>query len=323
MGKNIINIGTKFGKLTTIELPKIIDKKYSIKCLCECGSENYYQSGVLLNGRTKGCMECRRFKIDIGSIYYDFTIIENNIKIENHNQLHIKLKCNKCNNIELLNKCSYSSKSKKFCSKCKKENLDNDIICITFLKKIKSNATKRNLEFNIDGKYLSEIYLKQNKKCALTGIDIHIISKSIRTQYSNNTASLDRIDSNKGYIKGNVRWVHKSINQLKSDFTDNELLFMCSLLLKNNKDCIIDVNMNEISCAKRRLNSISSIENMRIGNTNKRPIIQYDLNMNYINEFDSINNAVRTLKYKSPSGIICCCKGKQNSCGGYIWKYKN
>lgn len=36
------------------------------------------------------------------------------------------------------------------------------------------------------------------------------------------TASLDRIDSSKGYIRGNVRWVHKDINSMKWWLTDEE-----------------------------------------------------------------------------------------------------
>ena len=38
------------------------------------------------------------------------------------------------------------------------------------------------------------------------------------------TASLDRIDSSKGYIKGNVQWVHKNINYMKQEMTNEEFL---------------------------------------------------------------------------------------------------
>ena len=32
------------------------------------------------------------------------------------------------------------------------------------------------------------------------------------------TASLDRIDSTKGYVRGNIQWVHKDINWFKRDY---------------------------------------------------------------------------------------------------------
>lgn len=47
-------------------------------------------------------------------------------------------------------------------------------------------------------------------------------------------ASLDRIDSTKGYIEGNVRWVNKDYNMLKCDLTDDQLLEMCTTIVKHH-----------------------------------------------------------------------------------------
>ena len=41
------------------------------------------------------------------------------------------------------------------------------------------------------------------------------------------TASLDRIDSNKGYTKDNVQFVHKDINWMKQDFEQNKFIEYC------------------------------------------------------------------------------------------------
>jgi hypothetical protein len=41
------------------------------------------------------------------------------------------------------------------------------------------------------------------------------------------TASLDRIDSSKGYSKDNVQWVHKRLNAVKQNLTPEEFLFWC------------------------------------------------------------------------------------------------
>lgn len=72
---------------------------------------------------------------------------------------------------------------------------------------------------------------EQNFKCALTGIPLEI--HKIKT--SKITASLDRIDNTQGYIPGNVRWVHKRVNVMRMDMTDEELLEWCLLLIKYNK----------------------------------------------------------------------------------------
>jgi hypothetical protein len=54
----------------------------------------------------------------------------------------------------------------------------------------------------------------------------------------------------------------------------------------------------------------------------KIPVIQYDMNLNEINKFDSIKEA--SIKTKiSETGIVRCCKGKNITAGGFIWKYNN
>ena len=65
--------------------------------------------------------------------------------------------------------------------------------------------------------------LKQNKKCALSGIDL--IFEANHGKIEGNI-SLDRIDSQKGYTINNVQWVHKDINFMKQDFAENYFLDM-------------------------------------------------------------------------------------------------
>jgi hypothetical protein len=64
------------------------------------------------------------------------------------------------------------------------------------------------------------------------------------------------------------------------------------------------------------LDKINKIKNSTIS------IIQFDINMNFINEYPSIQSASKYLN-KKPSSICECCKGKRKTAYGYIWKYKN
>ncbi len=57
-----------------------------------------------------------------------------------------------------------------------------------------------------------------------------------------------------------------------------------------------------------------------LGNNFTRKIIQYDLEMNKINEFKSIADASKKLNI-GKSGINACCLNKQKHSGGYIFKY--
>ena len=56
-------------------------------------------------------------------------------------------------------------------------------------------------------------------------------------------------------------------------------------------------------------------------NTPSKPVIQYSMNGELIAEFPSVREASRQIGCHCQS-ICACCKGKQKSCGGYIWKYK-
>ena len=54
-------------------------------------------------------------------------------------------------------------------------------------------------------------------------------------------------------------------------------------------------------------------------NKASKPIIQYDLEMNFIAEYPSVREAERQLGYK---GICACLVGKQKTVHGHIFKYK-
>ncbi len=75
-------------------------------------------------------------------------------------------------------------------------------------------------------------YLKQDKKCALSGLLLNFPSIVGR---NDGTASLDRIDSKKGYTIENCQWLHKDVNNLKWDFTQKEIIYYCKLITENQK----------------------------------------------------------------------------------------
>lgn len=50
-------------------------------------------------------------------------------------------------------------------------------------------------------------------------------------------ASLDRIDSSKGYIKGNIQFVSTMINLMKSTLSHDETVDFINKLVKNYNSC--------------------------------------------------------------------------------------
>lgn len=101
----------------------------------------------------------------------------------------------------------------------------------TVLSKIRIKAKNRNIEFSITLDYLIKILDLQQHKCVYSKQDI-TFPKNCKD--SNFTASLDRIDSSKGYIEGNVQWVTKRVNSMKNDMTEKEFIELCKLISNNN-----------------------------------------------------------------------------------------
>lgn len=97
----------------------------------------------------------------------------------------------------------------------------------TMFNHIKQSAKARDIDFKIDIKYLDELWIKSVGKCALSSMDI-----TLKNSLSG-TASLDRIDSSKGYVKGNVQWVHKNVNIMKRALSQDEFINICRLVADN------------------------------------------------------------------------------------------
>ena len=53
----------------------------------------------------------------------------------------------------------------------------------------------------------------------------------------------------------------------------------------------------------------------------RKPVLQYDLNGNFIREFISINEACRELNMAS-TNLSRACRGVLRTLKGYKWKYK-
>lgn len=173
------------------------------------------------------------YKKDLtGMIFGDLTVL-NHIYDKNINKWLCVCKCGK--KLKLVTTLLIVKKQKR-CVQCNnKININNKYrwlgykeISQTYWGTIIYGAKSRNLKFNITIQYVWKLFLKQNKKCALSGLNI-IFAES-RKSILKQTASLDRIDSSKGYIKGNVQWIHKDINRMKGNLSENKFLNYCKLI---------------------------------------------------------------------------------------------
>lgn len=167
-------------------------------------------------------------KAVIGTKYRDWEVIDDKIyKISSNRATYWKVKC-KCG-YEALRAATHLVKNKVgACRSCCK--LKNPI-GQNYLNRIKERAKISNFSFDITLEYIMNLLKDQNYKCKLSGLEIEM-----RKQWYGNvnqTASLDRIDNNKGYIKGNVQWLHKDINNMKHTHSETYFLELCKLIVDN------------------------------------------------------------------------------------------
>lgn len=100
------------------------------------------------------------------------------------------------------------------------------------LKTAKCSSKSRGLEFDIDLFFLMDLYHKQDGKCAISDEEFdlsYIGNKSLKS------ISIDRIDSDKGYVKDNIQLVCWVINQMKNDLTMDEFYYWCSKMAAKRK----------------------------------------------------------------------------------------
>ncbi len=95
-------------------------------------------------------------------------------------------------------------------------------------------ARRREQEFRLELSDLKEVWDNQNGLCVYSGISLrHPHYKGSNDVMT--TASLDRIDSSKGYVKGNVQFISMAINYMKSTMTHDQTMDLCKTIALHHK----------------------------------------------------------------------------------------
>lgn len=91
----------------------------------------------------------------------------------------------------------------------------------TGITRISGKPKTKKFELTIEQAW--KLFLDQDQRCALSGVELQFGDLKQKEV----TASLDRIDSKKGYAPGNVQWVHKIVNMMKGSLSDIEFVAWC------------------------------------------------------------------------------------------------
>lgn len=100
----------------------------------------------------------------------------------------------------------------------------------------KHDSNKKYREFNISLDDIKNIWEKQKGICNLSGVEVKFGETNASKQHGGSTASLDRIDSTIGYLPDNIQIVHKEINDLKSNLSEDVFINWCRLVAEHTKN---------------------------------------------------------------------------------------
>jgi hypothetical protein len=236
MLKNLKN--KRIGKLKIGSIVKKFKNgrnQYLWECFCDCGNICYYTSQLLKEKRRSSCGCGKIQNQNLVGLKTGMLTVVDYAGIRNYDSTHSERRwkclcsCGKYTNLStaVLTKskikscgCLHNLKGNKNKSWTGYEEISGSI-----WRRIKNSGKIRNSPFNITKEYIWKIFVNQNKKCKLSGRDL-IMSKN---------ASLDRIDSSKGYVKNNVQWVDKDVNRIKSDFKESYFIELCKDIAEQSK----------------------------------------------------------------------------------------
>lgn len=160
-------------------------------------------------------------------------------QIENRGLVHKGIKrCSHCNKIKPVTEfASKGTRSKgacypycKDCAVIERQRIRSTFkgFSTTLLRGVKSRAKGSDLPYNLDIDYIESIWTGFDY---YTGLPLKWDSRTKDGQASMEQASLDKLNPLEGYVKGNVQWVSKRTNMMKSDRTEEEFYEFCDIVL--------------------------------------------------------------------------------------------
>jgi len=245
-------IGRVFGKLIVL-YPMGYEKdgmRWMVRC--ECGKENGVKGYSLLRGDSVSCGSplCRGQIQDLtGRKFGKLIVLRMSDKYVKGRCTFWIVRC-ECG----VEKCVVANTlivgHSKSCGNPRCNGMTGGCgdVTLDIFSAIKAGATRRSrqLQFDVTPEYLWELFQKQEGKCALSGLELDL-AEGRRHRHVNGrvlTASLDRIDSAKGYLEGNVQWVHKDINIMKFEMSNEDFIELCQKITSNKNKQIFENIIN-------------------------------------------------------------------------------
>jgi hypothetical protein len=207
-------------KYTSILTQKFLEKEYVDKQLSleQIGDNIGCAASVVKRALDKHGIETRnggRPFIDLTNrVFGEWTVIERGEHINNRIMWVCRCSCGTIKNIDSRNLIRGATIA---CgAKLRHQGIfAYEEISARYWASVLRGAKARGWEVQVTIEEVWALFLEQERRCPICGEILFFTPDGL-----GGTASLDRIDSSKGYIPGNVRWVHKDINIMRRKMDD-------------------------------------------------------------------------------------------------------
>ncbi len=221
-----VRVGDKYADWEVISEPFMKGTATYVECRCGCGAVKEIQLASLINGCTSRCRKCsvlvKRY-VKVGDKYNILEVVE--AAPPEDGKVMWRCRCD-CGDYVVVSGANLLSGGTKRCPTCKNAlfctGVDRTQWCL-----LKRGARLRGLSVEVEWIELKELLDKQGGLCALSGVPIVLADSHASLQSGQRTASVDRIDSNKGYTLDNVQWIHKDVNFMKQEYPQDYFLAFC------------------------------------------------------------------------------------------------
>lgn len=150
--------------------------------------------------------------------------------------------CPSCDNSQSYLRKNYAEESLrlgKLCKACSNKQVSNCHrgwhrgIRVSWFNQFKAGAETRGLDWTLTIDDVADVYDKQNGLCALTDESIAFPEVGHPQKA---IASIDRIDSAKGYVKENIQLVTRQVNMMKQSYSQELFIQTCIKVAKKFAD---------------------------------------------------------------------------------------
>ncbi len=219
--------GTVYGDWTIL---KEVEKYQNIRmmaCTCKCGAEHIVALANLLSGKSTQCRDCSgkqiadklKFTVEPGTVFGMRKVISETQKSQTGAR-NFLCEC-VCGKQSVVSFGSLMSNKATKCRKCAGTEYKDDPnklpkqLYMAYV----NGADRRNIESDIS---FEDFYLITQKNCFYCGLPPSGIVKDSRKEFL--YSGIDRIDSSKGYVKGNILPCCKPCNFMKNKTSQEEFI---------------------------------------------------------------------------------------------------